>query len=125
MNSDNNFEVCLLGDFNSHTQNDSDYITIDDTVEQNLHIENINDRVSIEELGFSTGRYNSDTSQIDNYGRRLLHIYRSFSLNIANGRLGSDKFLGKKPCKADTIVDYALLPLLLFTLVKDLENIII
>ena len=106
MNSINSFEVCLLGDFNSHTQNDSD-ITIDDTIEQNLHIENIDDRVSVEELGFSTRRYNPDTSHIDNCGRRLLDICRSFNLNMTNGRLGSDKFFGIKTCKASTVVDYA------------------
>lgn len=121
LNSDKNFEVCLLGDFNAHTCSDSDFITIDDTIEQNLHIDNIYDRVSIEDLGFSPYRYNSDNTQIDNYGKRLLEMCRSFNVYIANGRLGGDKFLGNKTCKASTVVDYALLSPLLFTLVNDFK----
>ena len=46
---------------------------------------------------------------------------KSFNIYIANGRLGSDKFLGGKTCKASTVVDYALLSPLLFTLVNNFE----
>ena len=82
---------------------------------------NIYDRISIGELGFPTGRFNSDNSQINNYGHRLLEICRSFNINIANGRLGSDKFLGRKTCSASTVVDYAVLSPLLFTLFEDFK----
>ena len=44
-----------------------------------------------------------------------------FNIYIANGRLGSDKSLGGKTCKASTVVDYALLSPLLFTLVNNFE----
>ena len=79
---------------------------------------NIYDRISIEELGFPTGRFKSDNSQIDTYGHKLHEICRSFNINIANGRLESDKFLVRKTCKASTVVDYAVLSPLLFTLVE-------
>ena len=116
--------VCLFGDFNSHTNNDNDFTITDENIEQHLHIDNINDifnRITIEELGFPVGRHYSDNSQIDNYGRRLLEVCRSFNLYIANGRLGSDKFLGSKTCKASTVVDYAILSPLLFTAVKEFQ----
>ena len=70
-----------------------------------LHIDNTNDRfnrITTEELGFPVGRHNSDNSQTDSYGRRLLEVCRSFNLYIANGRLGTDKFLGSKTCNAST-----------------------
>ena len=110
-----------FGRFNSHTKNDSNCVLLDNNIIQNLDMHNIYDRISIEELGFPTGRFNSDNSQIDNYGHRLLEICRSFNIYIANGRLGSDKFLGRKTCKASTVVDYAILSPLLFTLVEDFK----
>ena len=124
LNPENNFEVCLPRYFNSHTINDSDFIITDENMEQILYIDNTNgrfNRITIEELGFPIGRHNSDNSQIDNYRRRLLEVCRSFSLYIANGRLGSDKFLGSKTCKASTVVDYAILSALLFTAVKEFQ----
>ena len=38
LNPENKFEICLLGDFNSHTNNNSDSILIDENIEQTLHI---------------------------------------------------------------------------------------
>ena len=86
-----------------------------------IHIDNTFDRISIEELGFPPDRYNSDNTQTDNYGRRLLEMCKSFNIYIAYGRLGSDKFLGGKTCKASIVVDYALLSPLLFILVNNFE----
>ena len=45
LNPENKFEVCLLGDFISHTNNNSDFILIDENIEQTLHIENPDDRL--------------------------------------------------------------------------------
>ena len=86
LNPQNAYEVCLLGDFNSHTDNDSDFVTIDDTIEQNLHMDNVIndfDRFSIQGFGFPLERFNSDHSQTDNNGRRLLDICKSFNLHIS------------------------------------------
>ena len=82
---------------------------------------NIYDRITIKELGFLTGRFNSDNSQINNYGHRLLEICKSLNINIASGKLGSDKFPGRKTCKAKPVVDYVVLSPLLFTLVEDFK----
>ena len=51
---------------------------------------------SIEQLGFSKERQNSDLSRVDNHGKRLLELCKSCDLYIANGRLGLDKSLGCK-----------------------------
>ena len=96
LNPQNAYEVCVFVDFNSHTNTDSDFITIGDTIEQNLHIDNFIDdfdRVSIQDFGFPLERFNSDHLQTDNYGRRLHDICKSFNLYIANGSLGDDRFL--------------------------------
>ena len=57
----------------------------------------------------------------NNYGKRLIEVCKSFNLCIANGRLGSDKFLGNRTCKGSSVVDYAILSPLLFTSVKEFE----
>ena len=122
LNPQNEYQICLLGDFNAHTNNDNDFISIDDTIEQTLHIENfVNDidRVSIQNFGFPLERFNSDHSRIDNYGRRLLDICKSFNLYIANGRLGDDRSLGTQTCRGSTVVDYAILSPSVFNMVND------
>ena len=122
LNPQNEYQICLLGDFNAHTNNDNDFISIDDTIEQTLHIENfVNDidRVSIQNFGFPLERFNTDHSRIDNYGRRLLDICKSFNLYIANGRLGDDRSLGTQTCRGSTVVDYAILSPSVFNMVND------
>ena len=118
-----NTQICLLGDINAQTGNQSDLVTYDENIEQFLHSDDPNDelaKISIGDLGFPTERHNSDT-QSNNYGKRLLEVCKSFNLCIANGRLGSDKFLGNKTCKGSSVVDYAIMSPLLFTSVKEFE----
>lgn len=120
----NESQICLLGDFNARTGNLCDFVTYDDSIEQFLQSDNPNDdlnRLSISDLGFSSERHNSDAFQINNYGKRLLEVCRSFNLCIGNGRLGHDMSLGKKTCKGSSVIDYAILSPLLFTAVKDFE----
>ena len=76
---------------------------------------------SIEQLGFSKERHNSDQSRIDNYGRRLLELCKSCDLLIANGRLGLDRFLGGKTCKCTAVVDYVILSPRLFPYISEFE----
>ena len=118
-----NTQICLLGDINAQTGNQSDLVTYDENIEQFLHSDDPNDelaKISIGDLGFPTKRHNSDT-QSNNYGKRLLEVCKSFNLCIANGRLGSDKFLGNKTCKGSSVIDYAIMSPLLFTSVKEFE----
>ena len=117
-----NKNFCLLGDFNARTANDSNLVPYDENLEQFLHSDNPNDinRISSGDLGFPTKRHNSDM-QLNNYRKRLLDLCKPFNLCIANGRLGNDKFLGNKTCKGSSVIDYAILPPLLFTCVHDFE----
>lgn len=124
LNPNNELQICLLGDFNARTGNEHDFVFLDDTIEQILHTDNPNDelcRTSIRDLGFPTERHNSDHAQVNNYGKRLLEVCKSFNLCIANSRLGKDKFLGNKTCKGTSVIDYVIMSPLLFTAVKDFE----
>lgn len=124
LNPNNEYQICLLGDFNARTGNEHDFVLLDDNLEQILHSDNPNDelsRTSIQDLGYPTERHNSDHAQVNNYGKRLLEVCKSFNLCIANGRLGKDKFLGNNTCKGTSVIDYAILSPLLFTAVKDFE----
>ena len=123
LNQNNNFQICLLGDFNARTANQSDLVPFDENIEQFLHSDNPNDemnRISIGDLGFPTERHSSDL-QLNNYGKRLLEMCKSFNLCIANGRLGSDRFLGSTTCKGCSVIDYAILSPLLFTSVQHFQ----
>ena len=95
-----NFQICLLGDFNARTANDSVLVPYDENLEQFLHSDNPNDinRISIGDLGFPTKRHNSDL-QLNNYGKRLLDVCKSFNLCIANGRRVMIGFLAIKLAK--------------------------
>lgn len=120
----NNSQICLLGDFNARTGNNCDSVPFDENIEQFLHSDNPYDelnRLTISDLGFSNERHNSDVLQVNNYGKRLLEVCKSFNLCIANGRLGRDESLGKKTCKGSSVIDYVILSPLLFTAVKDFE----
>ena len=112
-----------MGDFNARTANQSDLVPFDENIEQFLHSDNPNDemnRISIGDLGFPTERHSSDL-QLNNYGKRLLEMCKSFNLCIANGRLGSDRFLGSTTCKGCSVIDYAILSPLLFTSVQHFQ----
>ena len=118
-----NLKICLLGDFNARSGKQQDIIFHDETMEQFLHSDNPNDelaKINIGDLGFPTERYNLDNKS-NNYEKRLIEVCKSFNLCIANGRLGSDKFLGNRTCKGSSVVDYAILSPLLFTSVKEFE----
>ena len=119
-----NYKLCLLGDFNSHTKDEYDFITVDSDIQHTLDMGNLDSSFnycSIEQLGFSKERHNSDQSRIDNYGRRLLELCKSCDLFIANGRLGLDRFLGGKTCKCTTVVDYVILSPSLFPFISEFE----
>ena len=122
--SSNGYKICLLGDFNAHTKNADDYICVDSTIQQTLDLNNIDENLSfcsIEQLGFLKERFNSDLSRMNNYGKRLLELRRSCDLNIANGRLGRDRFLGRKTCKGVSVVDYVILSPILFPYISNFE----
>ncbi|MCG8032556.1 MAG: hypothetical protein JAZ03_10315 [Candidatus Thiodiazotropha taylori] len=70
LNPGRRFEICLLGDFNSHTNKDSDYIDLDINIDQSLHVGNTDkgeELCTLEELGYPTDRYNSDTTHTNNF----------------------------------------------------------
>ena len=55
-------------------------------------------------------RYNQDTMAINKNGKNLISMCQSLDLCILNGRLGSDKYIGKQTCfksqQGDSVIDY-------------------
>ena len=97
--------ICLLGDFNSRTSTDLDYIVIDDKdilidsydiVGNDIH-RILNDKISLL-------RNNSDKNK-NNYGNLLLELCKLNNLFIVNGRIG-DNITGKLTSKNAAVVDY-------------------
>ena len=122
--STENYKLCLLGDFNSHTKEEYDFITVDSDIQHTLDKGNLDSTFnycSIEQLGFPKERHNTDQSRIDNYGRSLFELCKSCDLYIANGRFGHDRFLGSKACKCTTVVDYVILSPSLFPFISEFE----
>ena len=77
----------------------------------------------LEDLGIDIQRYNSDKSKLDNYGTRLLSLYKSLDVHIANGRLGKDKITGAVTCKNTTVVDYLRIEITILRLHPLMQNI--
>ena len=117
------FKLCLLGDFNAHTRNEYDFTAVDGNIQQSdmVYADSSLDYCSIEQLGFSTERYNSDLSRVNDYGRQLSELCRSCDIYIANGRLGLDRLLGSKTCKGTSVVDYVILSPSLFPYISEFE----
>ena len=66
-----------MGDFNAHTKNKCDYITIDNDIQQILNFQSgafDYDKYVLEELGFPLQRHSSDNFATNYYGRRLLDM---------------------------------------------------
>ena len=54
-------------------------------------------RASLAEAGFTTDRYNKDSS-VNNNGKQLIVLCQALDLKIVNGRFGSDRGVGDFTC---------------------------
>ena len=63
LSNDEEYGLCLLGDFNGHTKEECDYIKMDNDIRQFLNLkdeDNELDRHILEELGHHLQRLNTD-----------------------------------------------------------------
>lgn len=101
--TNDNYNLIICGDFNSRTGTDIDYVYYDNIF--NIHA--LPDDYVIDEELF---RYSQDKI-INSNGRKLLEFCRLNCLRICNGRLGSDKGIGKFTYVGSTgrsVVDYVI-----------------
>ena len=100
--------VCLHGDYNSRTSEESDFIDFDRELCNNENVEHLFIDLSnvymLEELGFALRRANED-KVINQYGRKLLDFCKYNDVFIVNGRIGEDQKNSKFTCKNISVVD--------------------
>ena len=104
--------LCLTGDFNARTGKLSDYVTLEEGVNDfDLNLENclsLNSNENLDALGININRINSDT-KTNNNGKKLIDLCKNFDLRILNGRCGSDSYIGDFTCLSSSgksTIDY-------------------
>ena len=120
-----NSYVCLIGDFNSRTGKQSEFVSFDKALVEGLGfesdlIEAINAENNLELLGINGERVTRDTRS-NNYGNNLIGFCKSNSLYVFNGRLGKDTYEGRFTTTKNSIVDYYIGSPQMLTLVHEFE----
>ena len=110
---------CILGDFNSRTKNENDFISLDDDLIDDTRISDefasaLNEENEFRNLGFSQERTSMDKG-INQYDRRFLDFCKTNTIYIVNGRIGEDRYHGRVTCKGNSTVDYMVTSPQLFT----------
>ena len=115
----------LVGDFNARTGTQNDFIIDDVKLHDILNInEDLNDCKScffVLRENNMVERYNQDLGRINNYGMKLLDFCKRCNIFIANGRLFSDKGIGRSTCKGVSMVDYLLLSPDVLNIISEFE----
>ena len=116
LNSCTDYHLLLVGDFNSRTGNMDDFILRDDA---DL-IPELSENPTYQTDNFQAPRSNSDT-EINNYGKHLISICKSYGLHFLHGRFSGDRH-GSTNCTANkgfSVVDYMIADSAFFEFVKD------
>jgi hypothetical protein len=114
----------LMGDFNAKTGTLKDYIEFDKYILDTNFDGITRQQLSIVNLlnnGITLDRPSKDSSNVNNFGNRLIDLCKSINLLIANGRCGSDLHVGRTTCKNTSLVDYVLLSPCVFPNIVDFE----
>jgi len=97
-----NFDnIVLLGDFNSRCGHLDDFVSIDCAITDDVFdIETAAalNRNQLQLLSFPIERHSKDVF-CNNYGHRLVQLCKSFDVHFANGRCGSDAYVGELTCE--------------------------
>ena len=105
--SENFDHVCLIGDFNSRTSDEPEFLDIDVNDHEENFTEYIQDGLAILD-SLHIDRYRKSMDVIKNRsGTKLLDICKANNMFIVNGRIGDDKIdKGKLTCKNTSVIDY-------------------
>ena len=101
--TDGCYNLLVCGDFNSRTGNEGDYVFFDNDT-------NIDILPPDYQIDAAITRCSED-KKINTNGRKLLAFCKENSLRIANGRIGSDKGIGKYTfvgSSGSSVIDYVL-----------------
>ena len=96
-----NGNVCIVGDFNARTG------TLNDTLGVPDYADSFLDGPDTDVVYSNTinTRANGDKT-VNKFGSRLIELYKSLNMYIANGRCGNDKDVGSPTSKGISTVDY-------------------
>ena len=109
-----NEPLCLMGDFNAHTQNMSDIPVIDDLLALETGCDWLAESKCLNGLQVNkhttSHRYSKDVAPMNRNGKELIQMCKSFDMCIMNGRIGRDKYIGLPTCRkgSDSVVDYVI-----------------
>ena len=110
-----NNNIILMGDFNAKTKNLTDYLILNENDELS-QLDGIFDQKYVK-----IKRISQDAHELDSFGHKLLNMCKVLNLQIANGRIGKDRGVGKHTTIHDSIIDYVLATPELFEEIKDFE----
>ena len=104
--------VALIGDFNSRTSIGTDFVIPDENlleilqVDDDISQENIFAYLILEKKNIPLQRYSCDKGRVNKYGNLLLECCKRCGLFICNGRIFTDRSIGRNTCKDSSLVDY-------------------
>ena len=97
-----NLPICLLGDFNAHTNTQIDILQTDVSTANMTGCNILQETQVLEAINVNRNltctRYNQDSMALNKNGKRLISLCKSLDFFILNGRLGNDKFIGRQTC---------------------------
>ena len=112
--------VCLIGDFNSRTASEPDFIDVNINEYEQDFTEYVEDGLAILDF-LNIDKYRKSKDNIKNRsGTKLLDICKANNMFIVNGRLGDDRIDGGKlTCKNTSVIDYFMCS---FSLIQFVHN---
>ena len=121
----NSKNIILMGDFNSRTGQQDDYIPIDSYLSKNFGLEQLCDDFSDVLNNFQLNSVpllrDNDDSAINSYGNMMLDFCKNTNLFITNGRLGKTENSRRVTCKDRSTVDYYLCTSDMFSSLHELK----
>ena len=117
--------VFLLGDFNAQTSTLEDFTTPDTFLSDYLNFDQdtinfYDQKCELERLGINITRKSMDRKK-NNSGFELIDICKNLNLTILNGRFGQDKNKGAMTFRNISVIDYAIVSVKCFDLLKDFQ----
>ena len=100
--------IFMIGDWNAHTQTICDYLNVDDIVAEETGCYVLNQEITAPP-NFSLQRFSLDVMKVNRNGDNMIPFLISSGCKIVNGRLGSDRCIGKSTCfktKEHSVIDY-------------------
>ena len=120
--------VCVSGDYNARTSENRDYTENDDFLAELFNFDEETSEffsyaTKLPSLGASVKRHSQDKSIIiiNNNGSKLIDMCKNNNFFMLNGRYGGDRGLGKYTFRQTSVIDYTLVTLDIFSLLRNFD----